>query len=181
MSFEGRSRAASYALAVLSMISAMALLVGLRGYLPQTPIALALLLIVLPVATLRGSRPALVSAVLGALGFNFFFLPPYGTLFIADAQNWIALAAFLITALTVGWLSSAAKRRAEEAEAGQSEIKRLYEELRASFQLASRAEALRVFVGQLRKKSSLIQLRLATSSRNPGLAIASTPANNPAS
>ncbi|MDQ3753469.1 MAG: DUF4118 domain-containing protein [Acidobacteriota bacterium] len=133
----------SYALCMLGMAVMIALLLALRGRLNQTTIALALLLVVLFTATWRGSRPALVNSVFGAVCFNFFFLPPYGTLSIADPQNWIALSAFAITAITAGWLSAYAKRRAEEAESRQAEIERLYEELQASFQLASRAEALR--------------------------------------
>jgi K+-sensing histidine kinase KdpD len=46
------------------------------------------------------------------LCFNFFFLPPVYTLTIADPQNWIALVAFLVTAVTAGQLSELAKRRA---------------------------------------------------------------------
>jgi len=138
-----RIERAKYFLSILGMALTIVVLLLLRGHLNQTTIAFALLLVVLFTAILRGSRPALVNAALGALFFNFFFLPPYNTLAIHDPQNWVALAAFLITAVTVGWLSSAAKIRAEEAEAGQIEIKRLYEELRSSFQLASRAEALR--------------------------------------
>ena len=57
--------------------------------------------------------------------------------------NWIALLAFLITAVTAGQLSGRAKRRAEEAEVGRREIERLYAELRDAFQRASHAEALR--------------------------------------
>jgi two-component system sensor histidine kinase KdpD len=74
---------------------------------------------------------------------NFFFLPPVGTLAIADAQNWVALAAFLMTAVTVGQLSARARRRAQEAEEGRREIERLYKELREAFHRASHAEALR--------------------------------------
>lgn len=62
---------------------------------------------------------------------------------IADPDNWIALAAFLITAVTAGELSARARRRAEEAEAGRLEIERLYTELRDAFERASQAEALR--------------------------------------
>src|SRR5439155_1605679 len=53
------------------------------------------------------------------------------------------LAAFFITALAVGQLSARAKRRAEEAEAGKIEIRRLYEELREAFDRASEAEAVK--------------------------------------
>lgn len=125
------------------MAAAVALLALLRGVLNPTSTGFALLLIVLFTATALGSGPALLASLIGVVCFNFFFLPPYGTLSISDPQNWVALGAFLITALTAGWLSASVRTRAEEAEAGQVEIKRLYEELQASFQLASHAEALR--------------------------------------
>ena len=85
--------------------------------------------------------------------FNLYFLPPIGTLTIADPANWVALAAFLVTAITAGELSARAKRRAEEAEAGRHEIERLYDELRLAFERASHAEALRQ---SERLKSALI-------------------------
>lgn len=132
-----------YASAVLSVAVVTAMLVSLRGQVNSTTVALALLLVVLFVATLWGSRPALVASVAGMLGFNFFFLPPTGTLTIADPDNWIALTAFLITAVTVGQLSVRAKRRAGEAEARRQQIERLYEELQTAFAQTSRAEALR--------------------------------------
>src|SRR6266850_5285187 len=109
----------------------------------STTIALALLLVVLFIATLYGSRPALLASLLGILVFNFFFLPPVHTFVIADSRNWIALAAFFITAITVGQLSARARQRAEEAERGRREIERLYEQLREAFEQASHAEALR--------------------------------------
>lgn len=67
------------------------------------------------------------------LCLNFFFLPPFGTFMIAAPDNWIALFAFLITAVSAGQLSARAKRRAEEAESGKREIGRLYAELREAF------------------------------------------------
>ena len=86
---------------------------------------------------------AVVASVLAAFCFNFFFLPPFGTLHISEPENWVALSAFLLTAVVAGQLSTRARRRAEEAEAGRLEIERLYEELRAAFERASHAEALR--------------------------------------
>src|SRR5205085_8377579 len=93
-----------------------------HGEISYTTVALALLLVTLFVAIKWGSRPAYVASILGVLCFNFFFFPPVYTFTIADPQNWVALAAFLITAITVGQLSARAKRRAEEAEAGRREI-----------------------------------------------------------
>jgi two-component system sensor histidine kinase KdpD len=109
----------------------------------STTVALALLLVVVFAATLWGSRPALVAAVFGVLCLNFFFLPPLHTFVIAAPQNWMALAAFLITAVTVGQLSARAKRRAEEAEAGRKEIERLYHEYRIASEQAKQAEVFR--------------------------------------
>lgn len=106
-------------------------------------VSLALLLNVLFIATRWGSLPALLASIVAMLCFNFFFLPPFGTFTIAATDNWIALLAFLITAVTAGHLSGRAKRRAEEAEVGRREIERLYAELRDAFQRASHAEALR--------------------------------------
>ena len=91
--------------------------------LNNTTVALAYLLVVLLVATVWGSGPALLASVVGVLCFNFFFLPPVYTLTIADPQNWVALAAFLVTAVTAGQLSELAKRRAAEAEAVRSETR----------------------------------------------------------
>jgi len=132
-----------YFYAVLWVAVATGLLAPFHNQINSTTVALAFLLVVLAVAILWGSRPALLASVLAMLSFNFFFLPPFYTFTIADPQNWVALTAFFVTALAVGQLSARAKRRAEEAETGRSEIRRLYEELREAFERASEAEALR--------------------------------------
>jgi K+-sensing histidine kinase KdpD len=136
-------RAGEYLAAVLAIGAASGLLKVFQAHVNTTTVALAFLLIVLFIATRFGSHPAVVTSIVGVFCFNFFFLPPFGTLTIADPDNWIALAAFLITAVTAGELSARAKRRAEEAEAGRREIERLYTELRDAFERASHAEALR--------------------------------------
>jgi K+-sensing histidine kinase KdpD len=129
------------AAAVVAALTAALKLLG--GRVNSTTVALALLLAVLFIAARMESGPALVASVLAMLCFNFFFLPPFGTLHIAEPDNWVALAAFLLTAVIAGQLSTRARHRAEEAEAGRLEIERLYEELRNAFERASHAEALR--------------------------------------
>lgn len=138
-----RSRWAGYTLAILAIAALNAILIPLRSEINTTTIAFAFLLVVLAVAIIWGSGPALVASVTAVVCYNFFFLPPLYTLTIADPQNWIAATAFFITALAVGQLSAMARRRAEEAESGRVENRRLYEELEESFDRASEAEALR--------------------------------------
>jgi len=112
-------------------------------HINPTTVALALLLIILLVATRWGSRPAIVASVVGIVTFNFFFLPPFRTFAIRDPHNWIAFIAFMITAITVGQLSGRVKHRAEEAEAAKAEVERLYYELQDSFERSSQAKALK--------------------------------------
>jgi two-component system sensor histidine kinase KdpD len=131
-----------YLCALSAIAAATGVLAPFRARINSTTVAFALLLVILFVAILWGSKPALLSSVLGMLCLNFFFLPPFHTFTIADPQNWVALTAFFITALAVGQLSASAKRRAEEAEAGRIEIRRLYDDLQCAFQRASEAEAL---------------------------------------
>lgn len=132
-----------YLVSFLATAAVTAALIPFREHINSTTIALAYLLDVLFLALFWGSGPALLTSVLGVLCFNFFFLPPLYTLSIAHSENWIALIAFFTTALAVGQLSAREKRRAEEAERGEQEIERLYKELRAAFERASQAEALK--------------------------------------
>ena len=132
-----------YVVAVLS-VGALTLFLKIIGaHINAATVSLALLLNVLFIATRWGSLPALLASIVAMLCFNYFFLPPFGTFTIAATDNWIALLAFLVTAVTAGQLSGRARKRAEEAESGKREIERLYAELRDAFERASHAEALR--------------------------------------
>ena len=112
-----RRKGAGYVAGLLGIAAVTAVGAPFHETLNDTTVALAYLLVVLLVATAWGSWPASMASALGVLCFNFFFLPPVYTLTIADPQNWVALAAFLVTAVTAGQLSDLAKRRAAEAEA----------------------------------------------------------------
>ena len=131
-----------YLVAIFFTVAVTGVLRTLGKHINSATVALALLLVVVFVAVEFGSRPAIIASVLAVICFNFFFLPPVGTLIIASADNWIALAVFLITAVTVGQLSARAKRRAREAERSRREAERLYLQLQDSFEQASRAKAL---------------------------------------
>jgi two-component system sensor histidine kinase KdpD len=105
-----------------------AIVVVYYRFLPvnATTVALTMLLAILGIATRWGLAESLVASVAGVLGFNYFFLPPIGTFTIADPQNWVALIAFLITAVTASQLSIRARGRTAEAEARRREVERLY-------------------------------------------------------
>src|SRR5262245_17016772 len=64
-----------------------------------------LLLVVIVAASARFWVAAIVS-VAAMLTFNFFFLPPVGTFYLADPQNWVALFVFLVVSLIASNLST---------------------------------------------------------------------------
>ena len=92
-----------------------------------TIVALTFLLVVLVAATTARLSTAVVTSIAAMASFNFFFLPPVGTLTIADPQNWVALIAFLAVSLVASNLSSQARQRATEAVARRDEMARLFD------------------------------------------------------
>jgi two-component system, OmpR family, sensor histidine kinase KdpD len=91
-----------------------------------TTVALTFLLTVLIVSTVWGLRASVFTAVVATLAFNFYFLPPIGTFTIADPQNWVALFAFLVTAVIASQLSARARREALNANERRRDVERLY-------------------------------------------------------
>src|SRR5512144_655876 len=99
---------AGYVTGIVGVAVVTAIATPLNESLAHTTVALGYLLVVLLVATEWGRWPATAASVTGMLCFNFFFLPPLYTFTVADPQNWVALTAFLVTALTAGQLSQVA-------------------------------------------------------------------------
>ena len=100
--------------------------VAFRLHVNQTTVALMFLVMVLLTSAYWGLRYALVFAVGASAAFNFFFLPPVGTFTISDPHNWIALFAFLVTAVTASELSERARRGMRSAVERRQELERLY-------------------------------------------------------
>src|SRR5438309_3890298 len=109
--------------AVAAVIGVYRVLVAVNS----TTVALTLLIVILAISARWGLAEATVASLAAVLGFNYFFLPPVGTLTIQDPQNWIALLAFLATAVTPSQLAERARRRTAESEERRLEIERLYE------------------------------------------------------
>jgi two-component system sensor histidine kinase KdpD len=87
----------------------------------------AYVLVVLVVAAKWGLAESVLTSVAAMLCLNYFFLPPVLSLTIADPQNWVALFAFLVTAITASKLSSIARQRADEAQSRRMAMREFYE------------------------------------------------------
>src|SRR6266540_473333 len=101
-------------------LGAVALVTGgifaLKPVAPVLSLGVLYLFAVLPVAALWGLPLALAVSVVSMLTFNWFLLPPTHTFRLADSENWVALAVYLVTAVSVSELAARARRRAAEAE-----------------------------------------------------------------
>ncbi len=91
-----------------------------------TTAGFAYLIAVLLVAAAWGLAESVVASIAATVSFNYFFLPPVGTVRIADPENWVAFFTFLISSLIASQLSNRAKRRTIEASTRQLEMERLY-------------------------------------------------------
>lgn len=116
---------ASHYVAALGTIAAVTV-VFRRLPLNPTTVALTFLLVVLGVASRWGLTLATTTSIAATLAFNYFFLPPIGAFIIADPQNWVALLAFLITAILASRLSERARRETLNATRRRKEVERLY-------------------------------------------------------
>ncbi len=135
--------------ASVGIVAAVVALYHLVLTVNTTTVALTLLLAILGVSTRFGLGEATVASVVAVLGFNYYFLPPVGTLTIQDPQNWVALLAFLVTAATASQLSTSARRRAAEAEARRVEIERLYALVQAMMLGGNPRRTIREFVNRV--------------------------------
>ena len=128
------------AISVIGSIAAASLVVvALKPVAPVAGLTSIYLLAVLFVAIRRGRGAAVATALLAALVFNFFFLPPLYQLTIARSRDVVALIVLLIAALVVGRLAAMARQRADEAEL-RAELARARE--REAIILAQAASAL---------------------------------------
>lgn len=78
-------------------------------------VAFCFLILVLLSAFFTELAVAVVTSVVAAMCFNYFFLPPIGKWSIAAFDDWIALFVFLLTAVAISRLTGSAHENAAKA------------------------------------------------------------------
>ena len=109
-----------------AIIAAIVILFVKFLHVNPTTVGFCFLVVILLVSAAWGLRYAIFAGVVATIAYNFFFLPPLYRFTIADPQNWIALVAFLITAVVASHLSERARRGAAYADQRRREVERLY-------------------------------------------------------
>lgn len=92
-----------------------------------TTIGFFFLVVALGLAAWGGWAVGAAASVAAMLCFNFFFLPPFGTLAIADPEHWVALLAFLAASTLASRLVVTARSQAAEAQRRRREVEILYD------------------------------------------------------
>jgi two-component system sensor histidine kinase KdpD len=115
-----RSPRPSWALGVfvaLAAIAAETLAVYPLAHAAQVvSLGVVYLIGVVVVSTYWGIALGFATAIVSALAFNYFHLPPVGRLTLTDDRNWAALASFLVVAAATGVVADLARARADEAD-----------------------------------------------------------------
>src|SRR4051812_20187852 len=109
------------AVAAVGVALTTLLVYALDDVAPVLSLGVVYLLVVLVVATVWGVWLALATAVVSALAFNFFHIPPTGRFTIATGEDWVALAVFFIAAVGASSLAEIARQRALEADERRQE------------------------------------------------------------
>ncbi len=103
--------------ATLAAVALGTLLVyPLKSVAPVVSLGVVYLPAILLISTVWGLRLGLLASIASAAAFNFFQIPPLHRFTIADEENWVALAAFVIAAIVSSTVAGLARARAVEAE-----------------------------------------------------------------
>ncbi len=103
-----------YAAAMILVAGATLLCSLVQSFFSPTNMAMFYLLAVVAAAVRLGLQPAVFTAFLGVLVFDFFFVPPVFTLVVADTEYLLTFLVFLTVGLVI---SSQVARSRERAEA----------------------------------------------------------------
>lgn len=119
-----------YLIAVALSALTTLLALPLRGHLDLANIVMLFLLAVFVIAVRLGRGPAVLSAFLGVLAFDVFFVHPYLSLSVDDAQYLVTLAVMLAVGLIASHQAAQLVERTEEAKAHEYSVQT--EKLRVS-------------------------------------------------
>ena len=106
-------RAYGWTLLMIAAVTAIGL--GLSQYLQVGNVALLYLVPVLVAASIFGRWPGIAAGLVSSLAYNFFFLPPTGTLTVSNPENVVTLVVLLAVALVTSHFAARARVQADIA------------------------------------------------------------------
>ena len=104
-----------------------AIMLPLRTHLNVSTVTLIFIVPAIAAEVVGGVLAGFVTVALSALVLDFFFIPPYGTLSIGSAQNWVGLGVYLVVVGLVAVVVGRLRAARGEAERNALNIRRVYE------------------------------------------------------
>lgn len=92
----------------------------------STTAGMVFLVLVVWSATRADRWLSLYIALLCALAFDYYFLPPYHTLSLEGSQQWVMMASFAASCVVVSRVAELARRQSLHAEQRREDVERLY-------------------------------------------------------
>ncbi|WAJ28152.1 sensor histidine kinase [Antarcticirhabdus aurantiaca] len=117
---------AGYAAAAASVVLATALGTQLVRFVPLPNVSMLYLLAVLAPALLYGVWAAILASFLSFAAYNFFFIDPVETFTVARPHELLALAVFLIIAVTISAVAGQAREQMRASARRTRAARRLY-------------------------------------------------------
>ncbi len=114
-------------LALVATAAFVAALMPLRAHLSAATTALVLVLPVVGGVSAGGFGTGLVVTAACFLAYDYLFLPPYYTLYIAKAQDWVALGVYAVVMVLVARVVSDLRAARSESVDRARELRRLFD------------------------------------------------------
>jgi K+-sensing histidine kinase KdpD len=115
------------AVGVGSALALGALLIPVRSHISIATAGLVLVLPVVAGVIVGGYAGGLAGVIAGFLVYDFAFIPPYYTLTVGAAQNWVALAVYVLVMLSVAQVVARFQSARSEAQQRSFETQRLFD------------------------------------------------------
>lgn len=148
---------AAAGLAATATVVALGTLVvyPLKDVAPAVSLGIVYIPGVLLISTVWGWRLGVLAAVVSALAFNWFHIPPTGRFDISADRDAVALIVFVIVAVVSSSLGEMARARTAEAERRRLETEAVLAELRELSAERDRMQAEAIEAGALRRSDEL--------------------------
>lgn len=125
---------ASYARALVGAVTATVLVAGLsaamvpvRDHLSVASDGLVLVVPVVVGVVIGGLAAGIAAVAVGFVAYDLVFIPPYGTLAVGAAQNWVALVVYVVVLVLVAKVVADQRHAWAEAAQREQETRRLFD------------------------------------------------------
>jgi two-component system sensor histidine kinase KdpD len=145
-------------LGVVAIVTAV--MITMRGRIDQPHVVLIYLLVILFASASAGRALGFTLACLGFFLIDYFFQPPFAEVMVDKPVDWLALTAFLITALVSTQLLARAQSEAEESRRRAVEVESLSRLGSATLSVGRAEDALQRIADVIRSTLGMSECRI---------------------